>query len=72
MSVESGTEAYPSSGIFHTLRSLPTRIGVVLGSLAHGCALLLGDEQTGTLWWSELSMRKQPVKFSVNYFLMSV
>lgn len=42
MSVESGTEVYPSSGIFHKLRSFPTRIGVVLGSLAHCCALLLG------------------------------
>lgn len=42
MSVESRTEVYASSGIFHKLRSLPTRTGVVLGSLAHCCALLLG------------------------------
>lgn len=36
-----------------------------------GALLCTADwgEQTGTCWWSELPVRKHPVKFPVNYFL---
>ena len=70
MSVGRGTEVQPSSGIFHKLRSLSTRIGVVLGSPAHCYAVLLRVNKwafSGSL--SYLAVRKHPIKFSVNYFL---
>lgn len=57
-------------GYFTNWGYCPQELGLSSGHWHIACAAPWG-EQTGTFSWSELRMRKHPVKFSVNYCLDS-